>query len=674
MTGDLIPDDSIYTTLSTLPLFNTKCGDDALTADFDWKHVLKRFRNTLIRQKGFSLNGRAFSTSVLREHLKSLDMTDLTIDALLSPNDKQDVILMIKLLYSISQLSSAAPTASPLTRSMRDMLRLLGCLYGNLLSAYMDVSLSLDAQLVKLSTAAHLILALYNLDKGNFIPVQSYFDVMCMIKNVYFCVAKAQRDNPTGRFYIILLGTDGLEKVFGKVRTMVGNDTNTDVLQLANRIDGAVQCVNILELHPEWGGEARRLKIKPLNHKELEITSKYDHLNPSAFTGDLRVSSVVLFGSWSEGRRLAEEELQSFGIVPPFARMEREGGYDMLCPFGNGKMVLVGGLESGECDETDEERDNPVVVASTDPSTDLQDDDTLQPDLDDLATVADVATNSANKGPPAYVSIDPENPTSKPIHKSSILHLYSSPLTVNESRDRLKRVRGYSRYNEVKSDAVEAIEPGDDVEDTLDVQDPAFVLVQCDRNVFLAVIQVLGIRRDGKEVQSIPSHLLTEPSTRVHGQIMKLSPIDFQPDNLHSNETNRSDSADWEWNGSFETTGVLRDLHARYISQVDPQLQRASRGRNKGEDTYVFKTPELRAIAAAMYERLSKETLPKVPISDSFPYRINNGTLFVIFGFVFYADYNIQATLALYVRKTRLKESSIVSTVLPPAHGVRISR
>jgi hypothetical protein len=58
------------------------------------------------------------------------------------------------------------------------------------------------------------MLALYNLDKGGFIPIQTYFDMMCMTKNAYFCIAKVQGDNPGGSFYLILLGTDGLEKVF----------------------------------------------------------------------------------------------------------------------------------------------------------------------------------------------------------------------------------------------------------------------------------------------------------------------------------------------------------------------------------------------------------------------------------------------------------------------------
>jgi hypothetical protein len=46
-----------------------------------------------------------------------------------------------------------------------------------------------------------------------------------MIKNVFFCVAKAKVDNPNGKFYVILLGTNGLEKLFGILRSMIGNDS-----------------------------------------------------------------------------------------------------------------------------------------------------------------------------------------------------------------------------------------------------------------------------------------------------------------------------------------------------------------------------------------------------------------------------------------------------------------
>ena len=62
-----------------------------------------------------------------------------------------------------------------------------------------------------------------------------------MIKNVYFCVAKAKVDDPNGNFYVLLLGTDRLEELFGILRTMIGNDTNLDVYQLASRLTGTTQ-------------------------------------------------------------------------------------------------------------------------------------------------------------------------------------------------------------------------------------------------------------------------------------------------------------------------------------------------------------------------------------------------------------------------------------------------
>ncbi len=127
-------------------------------------------------------------------------------------------------------------------------------------------------QLIHLSMAGHIILAVYSQDKGNFIPVQLYYDTETMIKNVYFCVVKAQHDNLLGRFHVILLGTDGTEKVFGKTCTMTGNDLNNDQLQLANWLNGADNCVKILKEHPEWGRQSCRLKIKGLEEQGSEIS------------------------------------------------------------------------------------------------------------------------------------------------------------------------------------------------------------------------------------------------------------------------------------------------------------------------------------------------------------------------------------------------------------------
>lgn len=93
----LTPQSKLHALLSSLPLFNTRCGADDITSDFDWKHVFKRFRNTLLRRlKGISINNILFTVSVLKLHLTLAGrMSSATADTLLAPNGRQDVVLMI---------------------------------------------------------------------------------------------------------------------------------------------------------------------------------------------------------------------------------------------------------------------------------------------------------------------------------------------------------------------------------------------------------------------------------------------------------------------------------------------------------------------------------------------------------------------------------------------------
>jgi hypothetical protein len=42
-----------------------------------------------------------------------------------------------------------------------------------------------------------------------------------------------------------------------------------------------------------------------------------------------------------------EQELQEANFPVPFMEMERSGNVDMLCPFGDGKVVLINGLSEG---------------------------------------------------------------------------------------------------------------------------------------------------------------------------------------------------------------------------------------------------------------------------------------------------------------------------------------
>lgn len=76
----------IYPTLSSLGLFDLKCGLDALTPDFDWKHVLKRMQNTAMCLKGFTIDGNSITAAVIKAHLVSTEMLAVSADSLLAPN------------------------------------------------------------------------------------------------------------------------------------------------------------------------------------------------------------------------------------------------------------------------------------------------------------------------------------------------------------------------------------------------------------------------------------------------------------------------------------------------------------------------------------------------------------------------------------------------------------
>jgi hypothetical protein len=121
----------------------------------------------------------------------------------------------------------------------------------NLFPSYICVHLSMSEQLVHLSAAAHMCFALFSAEGTKLMPTQLYIDTMIVIKNVYFCVAKAKVDDPSGKFYI-MLGADGLKLKFGILRKMVGNDRNIDMLQRGDRIRGATEVSTILAKMPSW--------------------------------------------------------------------------------------------------------------------------------------------------------------------------------------------------------------------------------------------------------------------------------------------------------------------------------------------------------------------------------------------------------------------------------------
>ncbi|KAF8501135.1 hypothetical protein F5888DRAFT_1596519, partial [Russula emetica] len=136
-----------------------------------------------------------------------------------------------------------------------------------------------------------------------------FVDIRIMVKNVFFCIAKAKTDHPTVPLFIVLLGTDCLETLFGILCTMIGNDANLDMLQLALHVTATTEVSNILAKHPEWDRRPRRLHLPSVSRDMDGIPRTADHIGPGAYTclEKLHPSTVTLAMSWKCGRARAKD-------------------------------------------------------------------------------------------------------------------------------------------------------------------------------------------------------------------------------------------------------------------------------------------------------------------------------------------------------------------------------
>lgn len=625
MVQTLAPDSPLRLKIGELTFFDYTCGLLEETVDYDYRHTLKRFRNTLLRATGVTIDGININTALLERHMIADGINHSHVNAILSPNDKQDVTLMFKLLSAIANLRSGSDTDAPNFRSTRRVTTLLGTLYTHLLEPYTNVNLTLHEQLTHLAAAAHLILALYSTHKGTFIPAQLYHDTMCMIKNAFFCVAKTQIDNPDGLFWLILLCSDELEKLFGRVRSMLGTDSNCDQLQLTHRLDSSVQCNTILAAHPDWADGPRRLAFKSVLEQGHETSQKADHINPTSWVGNLEVKRVVLSSCWLQGRRLAENALSLACVDSPFAVMERSNTIDILRPFGDGKIVLIdGALKDGECEEIDIDIDTDIPQNVSVPGAQLAQVEPhagAEPDIEDLAGVEVASSENPSVARSAWVPLSGNSESDEHKHKASVMRLYSDLLVSGpESRDRLKRVMGYSRHMHRPGVGISTTHylTGDD-DPVLNVEDPGLSLFLCNDRIYVAAVSVAALTQDSRSVSSIPIELIHEPNVRIKVQIMCLRLL--LPD---------GNPEDWEWTGRAAPIKAMQytcDIEGKCFQAYNAVVTSTQTPGNPLEATYRFTTSEMVAAGAFLYGRLHTDLdrLPKVTESGSFPYTTSSG-------------------------------------------------
>lgn len=588
----LSEDSPLYPILGQLRFMNLEVGDDDITGNKDYKHIFKRYRNTMLRENGIVVLGVHIRHSAIRVHLSRNRVPTHRIDNLLKPNDRQDVKLSYDLLHEIWSLKdSPLDNANPSFLEAHRILCKMGQLYQYLLLPYICIDMSLSEQLTYLSGGAHMLLALWVGNKqhnsrcSDFISSQLYIDSMIMIKNVYFCVAKIQVDTPNGKCWIISFGTDRLELVFADARTCIGNDANMDILQLADCLTGGEEIATIRAKMPQWDVIAQRLRLPALSKDDLTVHAKVDHITPSTWRGDVSVAKVSPLTCWRLGRSMMEDEFPELKSILD----NLPETVDILQPFS---IDMV-------------KRPPPDVDDSIDPI----DNRDAEPGGLEMFWEEAMAMTEDTSAVETTFDLD-----GKQVYKESYLKTVSAHLrTSPDSVDRLKRVQSVARYAIRSDDYVvspEIVSGGS--EDTLNIHAPIATLIRSDNHLFLAFGEVLDIVYQQKHHESLPILKLTDPTSTITFQLLCLRPT-----------TTNDTSSDHDWVWSLER-GSSFSIPARMVQPIDPDIS----VHTAGEPTYIFESPVLRSLGASLLEAFDTEDgsfIPDVEPSQKFPYKEGGG-------------------------------------------------
>ena len=408
----------------------------------------------------------------------------------------------------------------------------------------------------------------------------TFKDIILLVQNAYFCVAKAKIRTPDGNFYLILNGTDRLELTFGIVRSMVGNDANADVLTLGYRLSHAVECLNILAEHPTWDRGPRHLRLHGIEDGNGNVRSKCDHITPDSWEGNIVLRTVTLLTVWNLGHQMVSTEFVAVDIEGVLQELEHSG-YDMEFPFGHASesadksdndndiegdsapiapdmqplsaqdvMTLISSLRPGEGECHILTIGHVLRMGKgDDPILDLEDHASIETSRDgrgDFSPLVDI--RNGKEVPKACVLCELERATFSKVPGST---------------DRLDRCAGLSRYTKTATlpDLTYSLIDSTS-EALLLIGDPAATVVQCNGQFFLAVIQINKILVDTSPVLKISASFLMEPTVAVHFQIYQV--IETSQDDPNINSTN------WKWNQKLECT-VLKTT-GPFIQVINPAI------------------------------------------------------------------------------------------------------
>ena len=159
-------------------------------------------------------------------------------------------------------------------------------------------------------------------------------------------------------------------------------------------------------------------------------------------------------------------------------------------------------------------------------------------------------------------------------------------------------------------------------EPCLQVGNPAAALVRCKENVFLALVNIIGLKF-GREndLQDLKLKYLADKTAKVDFQILHMVPA--------AQDDDPSDEYDWCWSQAMEV--VCHDVPGWLICAVNPGIII----HGPGKPMYLFKSLALLVLAGYLHHHLSPCNINSVPIVKRtlyFPYRFKGKVCFLIEG------------------------------------------
>jgi hypothetical protein len=164
--------------------------------------------------------GQTITTPLLARFFAQAGFHASEIAAMLEPQDAQNVPAAIALINALQAVVRIPDLQLPdiAQRKDRDAIKVFAELYSAFVTAFTDITLSLSEQMTLLANYAFLGAYFYRQEKDRFMNNVLFTDSMACVKNAVFSLAKQQLLDPEEDFFLFLLGTDGVEKLFASAR------------------------------------------------------------------------------------------------------------------------------------------------------------------------------------------------------------------------------------------------------------------------------------------------------------------------------------------------------------------------------------------------------------------------------------------------------------------------